>query len=943
VAADRSRSPVVAHPRSSPTAARSGLSLAAQASISAAIGAREEAYWVHGSGSALTAQGAVPALAAHFGRASVRFGAGTREWALRLLGIGYGNSWRPVAATRPVASANRVVYDRGGLLEWYRNGPLGLEQGFTLQRALDSGSHPGPLTLSLAFAGAIRPDLSRDRRSLMLTRPGEPALRYAGLAATDATGRALHSWLELEHGRLLIRVDTRGARYPLRIDPLIQLGEKLTGAGESGAVGFGASVALSGDGETALIGAPSDSAGAGAVWIFTRSGATWTQQGPKISSPTEGASFGASVALSADGDTALIGGPKADSAQGAAWVYIRSGATWSRQAKLIASAAMTGTTQSLFGTSVALSANGETALVGEPGYTLEVEPIFPHEPPEAVGSAWVFTRAGAEWAKQGERLAGPKECDYGASCGGFGVSVALSARGETAIVGDEGEFEFTGSAWVYTHSSAGWTEQATLSARECGGLNCKTGISVALSADGDTALIGGIEAFAISGGAWVFTRSGSTWTQQASLGGNTICVTLDCRFGESVALAGDGTTALVGGPGNVEALGAAWAFERSGATWADNASKLTGTNEQGISELGRSVALSANGQTALVGGTGDSGGAGAVWVFGAPAPGVLSEGAAMVGVGSARLNGTVDAEGVASTAFFQYGTSSAYGQSTTVESAGSAEGGTPFAADVGGLAPETTYHFRIVAESSSGRSYGADETFTTGLVAPSNTALPAISGDAIRGLVLLASPGSWSSDPSTITYQWERCDIAGNSCRAVAGATAPVYTLGQADVGHRLRVSVQAGNAAGSAGAMSAVSAIVGSLVEASMTWTFAWARRYTEVRALAVQGIPAGGEVDVACHGRGCPFARDHVASVGKSCRASKCPKPRRPPGKAGTSIAGLFKGKRLGVGTRITVSVVKPGWIGKEYIFTTRAGKAPTVKTACVGVGSAKPGHGC
>ena len=79
-----------------------------------------------------------------------------------------------------------------------------------------------------------------------------------------------------------MRVWDRGARYPLRIDPFIQQGSKLTGGGESGDGQFGYSVALSGDGNTALIGGPGDNGNVGAAWVFTRSGSTWKQQGAKL-------------------------------------------------------------------------------------------------------------------------------------------------------------------------------------------------------------------------------------------------------------------------------------------------------------------------------------------------------------------------------------------------------------------------------------------------------------------------------------------------------------------------------------------------------------------------------------------------------------------------------------------------------------------------------------
>ncbi len=111
---------------------------------------------------------------------------------------------------------------------------------------------------------------------------GRVVLRYVGLRAIDARGRVLHAWLDASVGRLLVRVDARGARYPLRIDPFLQEGAKLVGTGAAGDAKQGWSVALSGDGNTALVGGPGDNDDVGAVWVFTRSGTTWTQQGPKL-------------------------------------------------------------------------------------------------------------------------------------------------------------------------------------------------------------------------------------------------------------------------------------------------------------------------------------------------------------------------------------------------------------------------------------------------------------------------------------------------------------------------------------------------------------------------------------------------------------------------------------------------------------------------------------
>src|SRR5204863_376252 len=165
------------------------------------------------------------------------------------------------------------------------------------------------LTLAMRLGGSLRarPAGSQVR---FVTPSGRVAARYGGLVAVDARGRRLPATVALVGGSLRLGVDDRDARYPLRIDPFVQQGAKLTGGGETGNGEFGFSVALSADGNTALIGADGDNGFVGAAWAFTRSGAVWTQQGTKLTANDETgtARFGVSAALSADGDTALIGG-----------------------------------------------------------------------------------------------------------------------------------------------------------------------------------------------------------------------------------------------------------------------------------------------------------------------------------------------------------------------------------------------------------------------------------------------------------------------------------------------------------------------------------------------------------------------------------------------------------------------------------------------------------
>jgi hypothetical protein len=142
---------------------------------------------------------------------------------------------------------------------------------------------------------------------------------------------------------------------------------------------------------------------------------------------------------------------------------------------------------------------------------------------------------------------------------------------------------------------------------------------VALSSDGNTGLIGGEldngdGADSGVGAAWVFTRSGATWTQQgAKLTGSGELG--NGNFGSSVALSADGNTGLIGGFGDHNYVGAAWVFTRSGAMWTQQGAKLTGSGELGNGLFGASVALSADGNTGLIGGPVDNSYVGAAWVF----------------------------------------------------------------------------------------------------------------------------------------------------------------------------------------------------------------------------------------------------------------------------------------------------------------------------------------
>jgi hypothetical protein len=397
---------------------------------------------------------------------------------------------------------------------------------------------------------------------------------------------------------------------------LYTLGPKLTPSDESDQGAFGASVALSSNGRTALIGAPGEN-GRGAARVFTRSGRVWTQQGGELtpSDASREGLLGWSVALSADGSTALIGGPADNNGHGEAWVFTRAGGAWTEQAAIINPSGVPVGIKGFFGWNVALSADGSTALIGDP---LDGN---------RRGSAWVFTRSGGTWTQQGTIIT---PSDVRAN-GFFGWSVALSANGSTALIGAPENLGFGfGTAWVFTRSGATWTQQGEELNPSNVSIEREFGSSVALSANGGTALVGARSNNHGKGAAWVFTRSGAAWIQEGEP--LNLSATVSPFFGPSVALSANGSTALLAEGGSNHGNGGAWVFTHSGAAWTQQGEGLNPSDESleaGFGgEIGRSLALSANGGTALVGAPGDRGelgaeapptwpwsGYGAAWVF----------------------------------------------------------------------------------------------------------------------------------------------------------------------------------------------------------------------------------------------------------------------------------------------------------------------------------------
>ncbi len=290
----------------------------------------------------------------------------------------------------------------------------------------------------------------------------------------------------------------------------------------------------------------------------------------------------------------------------------------------------------LQGHAVSLSADGNTALVGAP------------EDDGHAGAAWIWTRSGGVWSQRGPKLVGSGAVGSAEQ----GAAVSLSADGNTALIGGAADSGYVGAAWVWIRSGDTWTQQgARLVGTASVGQSLQGG-SVSLSADGNTALISGPFDDSHTGATWVWTRNGGVWTQQGPKLVGSGAVGQAYQGGAS-SLSADGNTAIVGGHADNASAGAAWVWTRSGGVWTQQGPKLVGNDAAGIAFQGNAVSLSADGNTAIVGGFRDNANTGAAWVWARSGGVWTQQGAKLVGagaVGSAEQGTSVSLSGDGNTA-----------------------------------------------------------------------------------------------------------------------------------------------------------------------------------------------------------------------------------------------------------------------------------------------------
>ena len=455
----------------------------------------------------------------------------------------------------------------------------------------------------------------------------------------------------------------------------------------------GKGVALSGDGTTMAVGAPYESSKAkgvggdqkdnslyasGAVYIFTRNGANWTQQAYlKASNPGQSDKFGYAVSLSQDGNTLAVSAYWEASAAkgvngnqndrsipqaGAVYVFTRTGTRWTQQAYVKASnTGEAGKGEDLtdgdqFGFSIGLSADGNTLAVGaisEDSGAKGINGDQADNSKQSSGAVYIFTRAAGSWTQQAYIKASntdPNDL--------FGYAVGLSADGNTlaASAYDEDSSSRTingpmdtgrrgsGAVYVFTRTGATWAQTAYLKASNAEAGD-SMGYDVAISQDGNTIAAGAADEDCLkpgvnpegcdndrasdtsAGAAYVFVRANGTWTQQAFLKASN--PGMEDWFGARLTLSGDGATLAVGaqledgsskvinGPHDdaAEDAGAVYLFTRTGTTWRQVA-YVKAANAQAYSEFGSALALSRDGSLMAIGARSEAAEAGAVYVFG---------------------------------------------------------------------------------------------------------------------------------------------------------------------------------------------------------------------------------------------------------------------------------------------------------------------------------------
>lgn len=361
----------------------------------------------------------------------------------------------------------------------------------------------------------------------------------------------------------------------------------------------GYSISITADKSRVIVGAPFES-NHGAAYIFYKSGSSWILEGTMYNSDYGSKMFGASVDIDATGTRCIIGAPTAYyyyngqsyNTVGCAYIYIRTGTSWNLEFGLYPHHYNPYETKAGF--SVSITNNGDIAIMGAP---------YDNGGVAGCGSVYIYTRT-SSWSPEPIRIYGSNT-----SSSRFGSSVSIASDGSRLIVGEDRNsqngYTSAGKTYIFKNNSGSWIQEAVLTPSDRANGDY-FGCSVDIDATGTRCIIGASQAGLSyqKGKAYIFTRSGTTWTQEAKLiasNGN-----YDDYFGWSVAITGAGDRAVIGAPycdSTYQNSGRVYVFGRSGTNWSQQGI-ITGSNGYMTSTdayFGYSVGISNDGLKIVAG------------------------------------------------------------------------------------------------------------------------------------------------------------------------------------------------------------------------------------------------------------------------------------------------------------------------------------------------------
>ena len=525
---------------------------------------------------------------------------------MRLVAVGAGGYIQNLSQAQEKVSVNQISYDQGPIKQWFVNGPMGLQQGFTINKR-PGKNKTGNLVLTLNVHSDLQPRPAIGSRGAdFVTTDEEVVLQYTGLMVVDADTRQLPAHIETHRNQIDIVVDDSKAVYPVIIDPIFQQA-KLTASDGAGDDEFGSSVAI--DGDIVVVGAPGNTVGAnnnqGAVYVFEKSSDSWTLLAKLTAS--DGKSwdgFGFCVAI--NNNVIVVGAPDHDTEghddQGVVYVYIKPDSGWKNIHESARLTASDGIKYAEFGNSIAI--DQDTIVVGDA--LADIDRLGDNK-----GAAYIFVKPITGWVNTTENA--KLLASDGWPNDLFGSSVAVSQ--DTVVVGAShaalgSSDSRQGAVYVFEKPVSGWTsmyETAQLLASDRAEYD---GLGKSVAIDHNT-IVAGAGKYDTNGKLWVgaayvFTKPVTGWKDKTENAKLTAADAMeDDFFGHAVAI--DGNTIVIGSPYHdrtgwsptglpyyIPDMGAVYTFSRPSGGWHDLQTKASMISSDGRTDdhLGKSVAIS---------------------------------------------------------------------------------------------------------------------------------------------------------------------------------------------------------------------------------------------------------------------------------------------------------------------------------------------------------------